>query len=69
MRYMLVDGQGNFGSVDGDSAAAMRYTEVRMAKIAHELLADLEKRRSTLFLTMMEQKIYRLLCQPVFQTC
>lgn len=43
MRYMLVDGQGNFGSVDGDSPAAMRYTEVRMAKIAHELLADLEK--------------------------
>ncbi|ENZ0172511.1 DNA topoisomerase (ATP-hydrolyzing) subunit A [Providencia huaxiensis] len=43
MRYMLVDGQGNFGSVDGDSAAAMRYTEIRMAKIAHELLADLEK--------------------------
>ena len=43
LRYMLVDGQGNFGSVDGDSAAAMRYTEVRMAKIAHELLADLDK--------------------------
>ncbi|ERT12824.1 DNA topoisomerase (ATP-hydrolyzing) subunit A [Photorhabdus temperata] len=43
LRYMLVDGQGNFGSVDGDSAAAMRYTEVRMSKIAHELLADLEK--------------------------
>ncbi|ARU57510.1 DNA gyrase subunit A [Oleiphilus messinensis] len=43
LRYMLVDGQGNFGSVDGDSAAAMRYTEVRMAKIAHSLLADLEK--------------------------
>ena len=43
MRAMLVDGQGNFGSVDGDSPAAMRYTEVRMAKIAHELLADLEK--------------------------
>ncbi|OHC15123.1 MAG: DNA gyrase subunit A [Pseudomonadales bacterium GWC2_63_15] len=43
LRYMLVDGQGNFGSVDGDSAAAMRYTEVRMAKLAHELLADLEK--------------------------
>ncbi|MBO0181085.1 DNA gyrase subunit A, partial [Vibrio parahaemolyticus] len=42
-RYMLVDGQGNFGSIDGDSAAAMRYTEVRMAKIAHELLADLDK--------------------------
>ena len=43
MRYMLVDGQGNFGSVDGDSPAAMRYTEVRMAKISHELLADLDK--------------------------
>lgn len=43
LRYMLVDGQGNFGSVDGDNAAAMRYTEVRMSKLAHELLADLEK--------------------------
>ena len=43
LRYMLVDGQGNFGSVDGDAPAAMRYTEVRMAKIAHELLADLDK--------------------------
>ncbi|RUO81374.1 DNA gyrase subunit A [Idiomarina tyrosinivorans] len=43
LRYMLVDGQGNFGSVDGDSAAAMRYTEIRMAKIAHRLLADLDK--------------------------
>jgi len=43
MRYPLVDGQGNFGSVDGDAAAAMRYTEVRMAKIAHELLADIDK--------------------------
>ena len=43
MRYMLVDGQGNFGSIDGDSPAAMRYTEVRMARIAHELLADLDK--------------------------
>lgn len=43
LRYMLVDGQGNFGSVDGDNAAAMRYTEVRMTKLAHELLADLEK--------------------------
>lgn len=43
MRAMLVDGQGNFGSVDGDPAAAMRYTEVRMAKLAHELLADLDK--------------------------
>ena len=43
LRHMLVDGQGNFGSVDGDNAAAMRYTEIRMAKIAHELLADLDK--------------------------
>jgi DNA gyrase subunit A len=43
MRYLLVDGQGNFGSVDGDSAAAMRYTEIRMAKLSQELLADLEK--------------------------
>lgn len=43
LRYMLVDGQGNFGSVDGDSAAAMRYTEIRMSKIAHDLLMDLDK--------------------------
>ncbi|SDU14884.1 DNA gyrase subunit A [Halopseudomonas salegens] len=43
LRYLLVDGQGNFGSVDGDNAAAMRYTEVRMSKLAHELLADLDK--------------------------
>ncbi|HEX5055206.1 MAG TPA: DNA gyrase subunit A [Gammaproteobacteria bacterium] len=43
MRYMLIDGQGNFGSVDGDAPAAMRYTEVRMARIAHEMLADLDK--------------------------
>ncbi len=43
MRYLLVDGQGNFGSVDGDAPAAMRYTEVRMAKITQELLADIDK--------------------------
>ena len=43
LRYMLVDGQGNFGSVDGDNPAAMRYTEIRMAKIAHELMADIDK--------------------------
>ena len=43
LRYLLVDGQGNFGSVDGDSAAAMRYTEVRLSKIAHELLSDIDK--------------------------
>ena len=43
MRHMLVDGQGNFGSVDGDNAAAMRYTEIRLAKITHEMLADIDK--------------------------
>jgi len=43
LRYPLVDGQGNFGSIDGDPPAAMRYTEVRMKKVAHELLADIEK--------------------------
>src|SRR6187455_2504595 len=43
MRYMLIDGQGNFGSVDGDMPAAMRYTEVRMSRLAHELLADIDK--------------------------
>ena len=43
LRYLLVDGQGNFGSVDGDPPAAMRYTEVRMSRLAHELLADIDK--------------------------
>src|ERR1700740_1488270 len=43
MRYVLIDGQGNFGSIDGDAAAAMRYTEIRMSKLAHLLLADLDK--------------------------
>src|ERR1700733_5500165 len=43
LRYPLIDGQGNFGSVDGDNAAASRYTEVRLSKIAHEMLADLDK--------------------------
>ena len=44
MRNVLIDGQGNFGSIDGDSAAAMRYTEIRMAKLSHELLRDLRQR-------------------------
>jgi DNA gyrase subunit A len=44
MRYLLVDGQGNFGSVDGDSPAAMRYTEARMRKISEEIMADIEKK-------------------------
>lgn len=43
LRHMLVDGQGNFGSIDGDNAAAMRYTEIRLAKVAHEMLADIDK--------------------------
>src|SRR5579863_8174939 len=43
LRYPLIDGQGNFGSIDGDAPAAMRYTEVRMSKLAHELLADIDK--------------------------
>ena len=43
LRYLLVDGQGNFGSVDGDPAAAMRYTEARMARLSHELMADIDK--------------------------
>ena len=43
LRYVLIDGQGNFGSIDGDAPAAMRYTEIRMSKLAHSLLADLEK--------------------------
>ena len=47
LRYPLIDGQGNFGSVDGDSAAASRYTEVRMTRLAEEILADIEKIRSS----------------------
>src|SRR5205807_4133198 len=47
MRYPLIDGQGNFGSVDGDAPAAMRYTEVRMARLASEILADIEKETVT----------------------
>src|SRR6188508_1886589 len=43
LRHMLIDGQGNFGSVDGDAPAAMRYTEIRMSRVAHEMLADLDK--------------------------
>ena len=70
LRYMLVDGQGNFGSQDGDPPAAMRYTEVRMAKIAKELLADIEKNtvsfvpnydESTLEPTLLPSKIPNLL--------
>ena len=58
LRYLLVDGQGNFGSIDGDSAAAMRYTEVRMTKLAHELLADLEKTRLTGKITTTDLSVF-----------
>ena len=68
LRYMLVDGQGNFGSVDGDSAAAMRYTEVRMAKLAHELLADRQGNRR-LRPTMMAPSRFRQSCRPRYPTC
>ncbi len=57
MRYMLIDGQGNFGSVDGDAAAAMRYTEIRMSKLAHELLADLDKETVDFSLNYDEQEL------------
>ena len=56
LRYMLVDGQGNFGSVDGDSPAAMRYTEVRMSKLAHELQMDIDKKLSISSPTTMATK-------------
>lgn len=49
MRYPIVEGQGNFGSIDGDPPAAMRYTEVRMAKITDQMYGDIEKRNSLLF--------------------
>ena len=63
MRHMLVDGQGNFGSVDGDSPAAMRYTEVRMSKIAHELLADLDK-ETVDFLPNYDESEYEPVVMP-----
>lgn len=69
LRYLLVDGQGNFGSVDGDSAAAMRYTEVRMTKLTHELLADLEKTPWTGWITTTVQSVFQMCCQRAFQTC
>ena len=55
-RFPLVDGHGNFGSVDGDSAAAMRYTEARMSKIALELLRDINKDTIDFVITLMKQK-------------
>ncbi len=69
MRYMLVDGQGNFGSVDGDSAAAMRYTEIRMRKISHAMLADLDKETGILSITMTVPSVSRSLCRHVSPRC
>ena len=69
LRYLLVDGQGNFGSIDGDSAAAMRYTEVRMTKLAHELLADLEKTQLTGKITTTVRNVSLKYFRHVFQTC
>ena len=67
-RYMLVDGHGNFGSVDGDSAAAMRYTEARMSKISMELIRDISKIQLIIKITMMVLKESRLCYLPVFLT-
>jgi DNA gyrase subunit A len=63
MRYPLVDGQGNFGSIDGDSPAAMRYTEIRMQKISHEILADLEK-ETVDFIPNYDESIYEPVVLP-----
>lgn len=67
-RYMLVDGHGNFGSMDGDSAAAQRYTEARMSKIALEMLRDINKIQLISLITMMPMNRNPWSCQRVFQT-
>ncbi len=67
MRYPLVDGQGNFGSVDGDSPAAMRYTEARLAKITAELLRDLDKNTVPFQTTLTVRCKNRSSCQPNYQ--
>ena len=69
MRYVLVDGQGNFGSIDGLAAAAMRYTEIRMAKISHEMLADIEEETVNSARTTTVANTSRLYCQPVSPHC
>ena len=67
LRYPLIEGQGNFGSIDGDSAAAMRYTEIRMQKITDQILADIEKETVLIHQTMMVQKIFLMFCLLEFQ--
>jgi len=69
MRYLLVDGQGNFGSVDGDPPAAMRYTEVRMSKIAQELLADIDKETVDSRRITMNRRANPRYCRRVCRTC
>jgi DNA gyrase subunit A len=69
LRYMLVDGQGNFGSVDGDNAAAMRYTEVRMAKIGHQLLEDLDKETVDFGPNYDGRSMSRWSCRRAFPIC
>src|SRR5438132_14260109 len=69
MRYPLVDGQGNFGSVDGDMPAAMRYTEARLSKIAEELLRILRKRPSISLQTSTKRSGSRWFCRRAFRTC
>ena len=69
LRYPLIDGQGNFGSVDGDSAAAMRYTEVRMAKVAGSRLSDLDKETVETLPTTTVRSRSRASFRPAFPTC
>jgi len=69
MRYPLIDGQGNFGSVDGDSPAAMRYTEARLAKVTSELLTDLDKTTVPFLITLMDRFKNLESCQPSCPIC
>ncbi len=69
LRYMMVDGQGNFGSVDGDSAAAMRYTESRMSRLAHELMADIDKETVDFQPNYDERNRNRRSCRPGSRAC
>jgi DNA gyrase subunit A len=69
MRYPLVDGQGNFGSIDGDPAAAMRYTEIRMMRLAHEMLEDLDKETVNTLPNYDESLTEPSVCRPNFLPC
>lgn len=69
MRYPLIDGHGNFGSIDGDPPAAYRYTEARMSKIADEMLRDIEKIQSIGFRTLMRREKSPKFFRRVFRTC